>query len=99
MKVIFTPSVREQELVEALAASEARERALREKLTWRPIETAPKDGETAVLTYRGAGLISVAVYFPHGKAEWCVTDGMHLLNVTHWLPLPDAPASETGDGR
>jgi hypothetical protein len=57
---------------------------------WRPIETAPRDG-TEVLTLRRAGLMSVAAYLPHGKAEWCCADGGRLLNVTHWMPLPDPP--------
>jgi len=60
---------------------------------WQPIETAPKDG-TEILTYRKARLISVASYWPHEGAEWCVSDGVHILNVTHWMPLPPPPASE-----
>lgn len=60
---------------------------------WQPIETAPRD-ETPILTYRQAGLMSVAIYWPHGKAEWCAVDGCHLLNVTHWQPLPEPPTKE-----
>lgn len=60
---------------------------------WRPIETAPKDG-THILTYREAGFIAVAAFFPHGRSEWCCTDGCHLLNVTHWMPLPEAPTDD-----
>lgn len=59
---------------------------------WQPIATAPKD-DTPILTYRRVGLMAVAAYFPHGDAEWCCTDGVHLLNVTHWMPLPPPPAS------
>jgi hypothetical protein len=58
---------------------------------WQPIETAPRDGETNVLTYRGAGLQAVAIYFPHRDSDWCCSDGVHLLDVTHWMPLPPPP--------
>jgi hypothetical protein len=60
-------------------------------MTWQPIETAPKDWETPVLTYRKAGFISVAAWI-NDKHGWCCTDGVGLLNVTHWMPLPAPPA-------
>jgi hypothetical protein len=56
---------------------------------WQPIETAPKDG-TAVLTYRGPGLIAVAEFWV--ECGWIVPDGMEITNVTHWMPLPAPPA-------
>lgn len=59
-------------------------------MEWQPIETAPKD-ETEILTLRKGGMTAVAIYFPHQEAEWCCVDGMHLLNVTHWMPLPEPP--------
>jgi hypothetical protein len=65
---------------------------------WRDIDTAPKDGETPVLTYRTVGCMSVAIYWPHGNAEWCAVDGVHLLNVTHWQPLPAPPTTKHGEG-
>lgn len=63
-----------------------------ERLKWQPIETAPKDG-TAVLTYRGTGLIAVAEWFQEING-WCVTDGCGIVNVTHWMPLPQPPQQE-----
>lgn len=61
---------------------------------WLPIESAPKDG-TAVLTYRAAGFVAVAEYI--GPAhEWCIVDGLELIEVTHWQPLPAPPVSEEG---
>lgn len=60
-------------------------------MCWQPIETAPLDG-TEVLTFRGAGLQAVAIWT--GR-EWCVTDGMFLSNVTHWMPLPEPPTNTT----
>lgn len=64
-------------------------------MTWQPIETAPKDG-TEILTYRKAGCQAVAAWFSQadtyaGHPGWCVTDGMGLLDITHWMPLPSPP--------
>jgi hypothetical protein len=63
---------------------------------WQSIETAPAD--EPVLTYRGAGLMAVAenilhpADFPKEKRRiWICTDGCELLNVTHWMPLPEPP--------
>ena len=61
---------------------------------WQPIETYNQadhnDGE-GVLTYRSAGLMAVAgmiMNYQENKMVWCCTDGVELLNVTHWMPLP-----------
>lgn len=66
---------------------------------WKPIETAPKDLEQPVLTCRHGGLMAVAqrIYrydYAPPKLVWCCTDGVELLNVTHWQPLPSPPNSE-----
>lgn len=58
---------------------------------WQPIETAPKDG-TEVLTFRKAGLQAVA--FDTGELGWLCSDGMYLLDVTHWMPLPAPPGRQ-----
>jgi hypothetical protein len=60
-------------------------------MNWKSIETAPSD--TVVLTYRKAGLMSVAEYIPVNALvrEWCCTDGMFLVDVTHGMPLPEPP--------
>jgi hypothetical protein len=64
---------------------------------WQPIETAPRD-ETPVLTRRGGDLMAVAIYLPKAgdwpeawQGGWLCTDGIGLLNVTHWMPLPEPP--------
>ena len=66
------------------------------RAAWQPIVSAPKD--IAVLTARGSGLLAVAMYIPdpamRRRMIWCCTDGCELLNVTHWMPLPSAPAAE-----
>lgn len=58
-------------------------------MKWRPIETAPRDG-AEILTYRGDGLMAVASYW-QSERVWTISDGMDICNVTHWMPLPDAP--------
>ena len=64
---------------------------------WQDIATAPKDG-TEILTCRGtANLMAVAAYMPMHDSEWCVTDGMNLLNVHSWMPLPPPPDTEQPD--
>jgi hypothetical protein len=57
-----------------------------------PVETAPKG--TPVMTYRAAGLMAIAEKIPLDAwygGGWCCTDGNFLLDVTHWMPLPDPP--------
>ena len=67
---------------------------------WQPIETAPKDG-TYVL---GASSIkvNVAMFF---NGEWCWAYGhcechgwptAPFFPITHWMPMPSAPAKEGG---
>ncbi len=58
-------------------------------MDWRPIETAPRDGRP-ILTYRGAGLMAVAEPY---RAGWKISDGMKIINVTHWMPLPKPPTT------
>lgn len=76
-----------------LADQEAITKLRRPRLgDWRPIETAPTD--MPVLTYRKARLQSVAVYLPKAndwQGGWICADGIGLLDVTHWMPLPPPP--------
>jgi hypothetical protein len=65
-------------------------------MEWQPIETYNEQlhGE-AVLTYREGGLMAVAgrlFNYQSNKLVWCCTDGVELLNVTHWQPLPSPPS-------
>lgn len=66
---------------------------------WQPIETAPKSADIPILSRRSGDFQAVAIYFPHGGAEWCCVDGAHLLNVTHWRPLPDPPVTQEPDSQ
>ena len=64
----------------------ARLKAEVERLTkageWQPIETAPKDGGT-ILTYRKGNVFVLNQYYGNSSYE-----------MTHWIPLPSAPAKE-----
>lgn len=92
------------ELVEALAASEARERTLMERLTWRPIETAPIDGTRFIATLQVRDNKTGATWW-EPSVVWMDVDvnelscdcdtGWPLSSYSHWLPLPDAPSPET----
>lgn len=93
---------------EAAAALEAaREDA------WQPIETAPRDGTTVVVYFKGHGPMTVAWEDPWGDgpegAIWCVTDHKHgppypvrgyrTGDDTHWRPLPAPPAIDQARGK
>jgi hypothetical protein len=67
-------------------------------MTWRTIETAPKDG-TPVLAYyadrpwRWAIVHWVPQYFD--GAWWGAQDDEGpLFAPTHWMPLPEAPLTQ-----
>ena len=67
-----------------------RARATIERLcAWRSIEIAPRDG-TQILTCRNALISPLAVAHWNGRS-WAISCGPTLLNVTHWMPLPDLP--------
>ena len=84
-------------VVPALTSSEAA--AIRERLEWRPIETAPKDG-TAVLCLAADGTVRVGrrklSFEKSGKYE-CFRSDEHApghswsIIPTHWQPLPEPP--------
>lgn len=84
-------------LTEQLAAAkrdakeaEAYAGGLEQRTKWQPIETAPRDG-TPVLLWGPWGEVGMWCYsHPIG---W--NDGYEALMhpPTHWMPLPEAPAS------
>lgn len=71
---------------------------------WRPIETAPKDGQF-VLLWCGDSLGDIprvgnwveanSVFVDEGygppESGWWDLEGRRELKPLHWLPLPDAP--------
>ena len=79
---------------------------------WKPIETAPRDGTTVVVYFKGHGPMTVAWEDPWGDgpegAIWCVTDHKHgpypvrgyrTGDDTHWRPLPAPPAIDQARGK
>ena len=62
-----------------------------EKMTWQPIETAPKDGEEEIMLHTRIGVVS-AWFCDSG--EWVCYDDLFSLQdnePTHWMPIPDLP--------
>lgn len=70
---------------------------------WQPIETAPKDGTHLLLWARPApnemlgfsSNVAITGYFDQMDGAWCSTcatwTGPFLIDVEHWMPLPEAP--------
>lgn len=71
-----------------------------EKMTWQPIETAPKDG-TRILSYSDQEGVQCISWWRDGDtswSEWCSPDGYTVFDPTHWMPLPEPPrALSEGD--
>lgn len=78
--------------IESLTASRDRLEAL---TTWRPIETAPKDGTWFLGACRRSD-----DRWSFALVAWEDGDGYFgdvadfPVSATHWLPLPDAPGDE-----
>ena len=61
---------------------------------WQPINTAPKEGLFLVHRKHTAYPIVAHVYKPYGSiCDYVFGELLH--NVTHWMPLPPAPAIAT----
>lgn len=75
----------------------------REASGWQPIETAPKDGETAILGYKaitGGLWVTAPMYFTEGT--WRIVqfhdDNIeHSMQPSHWQHLPAAPKDEVSE--
>lgn len=86
-----------EELLQAIErfnaeASDAASRATQARaLDWQSIETAPKDGTTILFALHDYGMASVDFGWYNGQV-WRNYEG-DLLFPTHWMPLPDPPAS------
>lgn len=62
-----------------------------ERFTWRPIETAPRDGTRILLHRAGQGRWStfVGAWSDHDRF-WHDANSL-FRDPTHWMPLPAAP--------
>lgn len=69
--------------------------ALREAASWRPIDTAPKDG-TLILGGK-VGFVPFFCYWRDEKGGQWFSDhasGYWHDGVTHWMPVPESPNPE-----
>ena len=77
----------------------AENKKLREALEWRPIETAPKNGTTILLS--NGTWINFGRWHRHlygrGSPGWVINDCGTVERITHWMPLPHPPETETSD--
>lgn len=76
-------------------------------MSWKPIETAPKDGTVVLGCHFSYGdrndlgahprAVRFQAFHPNapGKACWRNMYGHKEQHLTHWMPLPEAPKGET----
>lgn len=62
---------------------------------WQPIATAPKDG-TKFLAWRRHSTLPLIVHYNDEYSQWEDADGILVYGLTHWMPLPKAPAMQEG---
>ena len=66
--------------------------------TWRPINTAPKDGTAILLAVGkivGSGrFVHCAPWGGHWKDRYYFDGGTHPSGATHWMPLPEPPMTD-----
>ena len=55
---------------------------------WLPIDSAPRDG-SCILGYGPYG-VEIS-YYNKQRIEWESHCGTRLLELTHWMPLPEPP--------
>lgn len=71
----------------------AENKKLREALEWWPIETAPKNGTTILLS--NGTWINFGRWHRHlygrGSPGWVINDCGTVERITHWMPLPVPP--------
>ena len=65
-------------------------------MTWKKIETAPKDGTWVLVcneNYYYPETAAYKTYHPNaqGKPTWRAKGMGTKINPTHWMPLPDKP--------
>ena len=69
--------------------------ALKQELAWRPIETAPRDGNS-ILGWRVGSVAAFECRFIN--EQWEFSDGCHMHGGPDgWLPLPQPPTPSKED--
>ena len=71
---------------------------------WQPIETAPKDGTSILVTifhddgsYWGQDIVwwdDWTKFWASGGYDWMKVKYDDTENITHWMPLPPPPKKE-----
>ena len=65
-------------------------------MSWKPIETAPRDGQAILATARGHTPI-VVYWCDWLEAHWQpLGHAWREVAPTHWMPLPQPPAPSLG---
>jgi len=74
--------------------------AMEDRMTWKPISSAPRDGTDILIYDAGTGSYEVSSYWTDTPRYWDGNwgDGEYEHTPTHWMPLPEPP-KETDDGR
>lgn len=64
-------------------------------LTWRPIESAPKDGTDVLIckVYDDGSVSDFEIAGWDDELEWHGLQDITLDKPTHWMPLPSPPTS------
>lgn len=87
-----------KEAARKIESLEAELAAMRQRVEWRPIETAPKDGTRLILATISDGDVdsSSGYWTDHNGGGWV---RFMPWQPTHWLPLPPIPTDtkETGE--
>lgn len=81
-----------------IASLEAELARLRGQREWRPIESAPKNGEHIWAAQAGT-IESGEIYYDEDYKRWAsLADECYEPNwlPTHWMPLPAVPTSQSG---
>ena len=73
-------------------------------MNWKPIETAPKTGESILAYFPLEGLSSrfprrCIVYWSDSQRDWifsgrAASGYSEGYNPTHWMPLPEPPKQD-----
>lgn len=89
-----------EKALESRAALEAQNEALKKRVEWQPIETAPKDGTVILVCELEDDFVTIGKF---NEGHWNGVDhGVHInsglrIAPTHWMPLPDKPAEQEVD--